>query len=55
LGSHTAKIDKTRQQIREMLAAHARYAQVEPLWNRLRAEMEEDIKARQVKLQTDWA
>jgi hypothetical protein len=38
-----------------MLAAHVHYAQVEPLWTCLRARMEEDIKARQDKLDTDNA
>jgi hypothetical protein len=48
-------MEQTRQQVRETLAAHAPYAQVEPLWTRLRAEMEEDIKSRQDKLHADWA
>jgi Skp family chaperone for outer membrane proteins len=48
-------MEQTRQEIREMLATHAHYAQMEPLWTRLRAEMEEDIKARQDKLHADWA
>jgi hypothetical protein len=42
-----------RQQIREMLATHAPYTQVKPLWTRLRTEMEEDLKAWQYKLDTD--
>jgi hypothetical protein len=42
-----------RQQIREMLATHAHYTQMEPLLTRLQAKMEEDIKARQDKLDTD--
>jgi hypothetical protein len=53
LGSHTVKIEQTRQQVREMLAAHAHYAQVEPLWTHLQAKMEEDITARQDKLCAD--
>jgi hypothetical protein len=38
-------MEQMRQQIREMLAVHAPYAQVEPLWTRLWTEMEEDLKA----------
>jgi alkylhydroperoxidase/carboxymuconolactone decarboxylase family protein YurZ len=49
------KMEQTRQQIREMLATYAHYAQVEALWNHLRAKMEEDIKAKQDKLCADWA
>jgi Skp family chaperone for outer membrane proteins len=37
-------MEQTRQQIREILATHVHYAQV---------EMEEDIKARQDKLDAD--
>jgi hypothetical protein len=48
-------MEKTRQQIREILAANTHHAQVEPLWTRLRIEMEEDIKARQDKLDPDNA
>jgi hypothetical protein len=35
--------------MKEVLAAHAHYAQIELLRTRLRAEMEEDIRARQDK------
>jgi hypothetical protein len=55
LGSHTTKIEQARQQTREMLAMHAHYAQMEPLWSHLRAKVEEDIKARQDRLHADWA
>jgi hypothetical protein len=47
------KMEQMRQQIREMLATYAHNAQMEPLLTRLQAEMEEDIKARQGKLDTD--
>jgi hypothetical protein len=52
---------QTMQQIREMLGvgealistnkreAHAHYANMEPLWIRLWAEVEEDMKAKQDK------
>jgi Skp family chaperone for outer membrane proteins len=43
------------KKIREMLAAHTPYTKVEPLWARLRTEMEEDLKARQDKLDADNA
>jgi hypothetical protein len=31
LGSHTTKMEETRQQVKEILAAYVPYAQVEPL------------------------
>jgi hypothetical protein len=46
-------MEQTRQQITEMLVAHARYAQMEPLWPHLLAEMEEGIQIRQDKLDAD--
>jgi hypothetical protein len=46
------KMEQTRQKIREMLGLHTHYAQV---CTRLRAEIEEDIKAKQDKLHADWA
>jgi hypothetical protein len=33
----------------------AHYAKMEPLWIRLRAEREKDMKAKQDKLHADWA
>jgi hypothetical protein len=38
-----------------MLAANTHYTQMEPLWTCLVAEMEEDIKAREDKLDADNA
>jgi hypothetical protein len=38
-----------------MLAVNAHYTQMEPLWARLWAKMEEDIKASQDKLDANWA
>jgi hypothetical protein len=38
------KMEKMRQQIREILDEHAPYTQVEPLWTCLWTEMEEDLK-----------
>jgi hypothetical protein len=47
------KMEQTRQQIREMLTTHSHYAQVKSLWTHLQAEMEDDIKARQDKLDAE--
>jgi hypothetical protein len=48
-------MEQTRQQMKDMLAAHTYGAQMEPLWTLFQAEMEDDIKARQNKLDTDNA
>lgn len=40
LGSHITKMEQTGKQIKEILTVHAHYAQMEPLWTHLRAEME---------------
>jgi hypothetical protein len=60
-------MEQTMRQIREMMRvaealistnpkeAQAHYAMMEPLWTRLWAEREEDMKAKQDKLHTNWA